>query len=1042
MQKLLFRNSRYCLLLAFKRAESLFWIFCLLFVPKLLLCQQFTENLTTYTVNDGLSINNVTKLFKDKNGYLWVGTANGLNHFDGKSFTAIPQGNNEGQILGCKIISIHGLNDTTLIMGTDLGISTIDINSFETKNILINIPDGRTKQENFVVEMLPSKNGGFWIITTSDIILMNKFLASEIKIDLPDIVPGNSFNLVLPRMVELDNGNLLFMNLQNVISEVNNKIYELDRKTKSLKEVTFPFLKSSKRYSGLTRINDDLILFIEDTPTKINTFVWNENDHTSYKVPFDGIANQYFYTLVFPFNSQQIAISLIGDDFYYVLDSTHRSWQKIPKGLLINQAFIKEKLEIYTNTTFYVGDMGLNKITSNIKSPYEIFYNRTASFINWNNVSRPFFINDSTQVFTEINKQLIIYYPNSGRWDTIHQEHIFTEKGNVLKEACVLNGNDIFLSTSKGVRVYNFEKRSVSLLEGYKNKPELFDYEQFGFFNAKNGNIYIKHLRDSVIHCIDKTKKEVIKLTNPLIGKDYYLSVTEDNRGNIFYTNHRMNSILKINTNDLTFSKIYPDQKSNRLFSNVTSIDCDRNNNLWLFTNGYGIFCLDSKNYEVSVHYTKSNGLSSNYIIEKLEDRNGNFIIKTSNNIHQIDPISKIITNISSIIPPPSGIGFTEMDPDMTYFLINRNGTNMVLHADSMVAPKVKMEIDVFWAEWRNKFLKIPKNKTIYLDRNFNSITVYFRSINYKDGAENKYFYRLRPHENEWVEIINSNKINLNHIGIGQNLLDIKLCYNNGQCVEQTVLTIYIKPYIWQQWWFWALMSMIILAVLLNFLFAELDKRKIKMEKSDAEMMLLQSRLNPHFIYNALNSINRYILIFDKLNASEYLSKFAKLMRLTLDHSNKMMIPIQQELDSLRIYLELESLRFQQKIDYSIDVDPNIQLEKAEIPPMMIQPFVENAIWHGLMPKQGDCVLKIEFRKYHNDLEIIIEDNGVGRAYCKEVATPKIKSSEGIKMTEKRMEALSTITGAQGNVKILDLEDEDGIALGTRVILHFSNLLK
>ncbi|MBK7698060.1 MAG: hypothetical protein IPJ39_04710 [Saprospiraceae bacterium] len=109
----------------------------------------------------------------------------------------------------------------------------------------------------FVVEMLPSKNGGFWIITTSDIILMNKFLASEIKIDLPDIVPGNSFNLVLPRMVELDNGNLLFMNLQNVISEVNNKIYELDRKTKSLKEVTFPFLKSSKRYSGLTRINED-----------------------------------------------------------------------------------------------------------------------------------------------------------------------------------------------------------------------------------------------------------------------------------------------------------------------------------------------------------------------------------------------------------------------------------------------------------------------------------------------------------------------------------------------------------------------------------------------------------------------------------------------------------------------------------------------------------------------------------------------------------------------------------------------------------------
>ncbi|MBK7698059.1 MAG: hypothetical protein IPJ39_04705 [Saprospiraceae bacterium] len=114
-----------------------------------------------------MSINNVTKLFKDKNGYLWVGTANGLNHFDGKSFTAIPQGNNEGQILGCKIISIHGLNDTTLIMGTDLGISTIDINSFETKNRLINIPDGQTKQENFC-----SRNASFeewWFLDYHDI---------------------------------------------------------------------------------------------------------------------------------------------------------------------------------------------------------------------------------------------------------------------------------------------------------------------------------------------------------------------------------------------------------------------------------------------------------------------------------------------------------------------------------------------------------------------------------------------------------------------------------------------------------------------------------------------------------------------------------------------------------------------------------------------------------------------------------------------------------------------------------------------------------
>ena len=198
--------------------------------------------------------------------------------------------------------------------------------------------------------------------------------------------------------------------------------------------------------------------------------------------------------------------------------------------------------------------------------------------------------------------------------------------------------------------------------------------------------------------------------------------------------------------------------------------------------------------------------------------------------------------------------------------------------------------------------------------------------------------------------------------------------------------------------------------------------------------------MNPHFIFNCLSSINRFILKNETKVASNYLTRFSRLMRMVLMNSQKQFISLDEELQMLELYLEMERLRFKNSFDYRITFLNAIDSDNIFIPPLLLQPFCENAIWHGLMHKESPGRLDIELSMQDKILNCVITDNGVGRekAETMKSKTAEKEKSMGLKITTERLALLNREKGLHTFYEIEDLKDENGNAAGTKVSLKIS----
>jgi histidine kinase/GAF domain-containing protein len=211
----------------------------------------------------------------------------------------------------------------------------------------------------------------------------------------------------------------------------------------------------------------------------------------------------------------------------------------------------------------------------------------------------------------------------------------------------------------------------------------------------------------------------------------------------------------------------------------------------------------------------------------------------------------------------------------------------------------------------------------------------------------------------------------------------------------------------------------------------ELDN--ISRQLAEMQLSALRSQMNPHFIFNALNSIKKFVLTNEAENADKYLGKFSKLIRSILDNSQERDISLQKEIEMLKLYFELEKLRFGDKLNYHIHVDPLLSEGCIHIPSMIVQPFVENAVFHGIMHKETAGEIIVSFYDHQEYIEINVIDDGVGRKMSAKLKSHKEDHiSLGIKMTEKRLAALKTESDVPSGIEIVDLEDA-GKTAGTFV---------
>lgn len=263
---------------------------------------------------------------------------------------------------------------------------------------------------------------------------------------------------------------------------------------------------------------------------------------------------------------------------------------------------------------------------------------------------------------------------------------------------------------------------------------------------------------------------------------------------------------------------------------------------------------------------------------------------------------------------------------------------------------------------------------------------------------------------------------------------------------ETTSLGIQIPKRLAEYAWFWALLSILFLSLaiaLYRFLVSRAKKEErlkadFEHQVSEVQMQALRAQMNPHFLFNSLNSIKYFAISKSKDETAAYLSKFSLLVRSILNNSKSRTISLKDELDALQLYIEIEHLRLDGKFDYAIDIDSSIHIRQAQIPPMILQPYVENAIWHGLMHMEGRGKLLVQVKDMGHQIQCVIEDNGIGRAKAAEFRNARTdhKKSVGMQITSDRITLINRIYKIDTQVHVVDLTDKDGQAAGTRVVIN------
>ena len=223
----------------------------------------------------------------------------------------------------------------------------------------------------------------------------------------------------------------------------------------------------------------------------------------------------------------------------------------------------------------------------------------------------------------------------------------------------------------------------------------------------------------------------------------------------------------------------------------------------------------------------------------------------------------------------------------------------------------------------------------------------------------------------------------------------------------------------------------------------ETDKQKLQYEKQliELEARALRAQMNPHFIFNCLNSIKSLMQEKETDKGIAYLTTFSKLIRTLFNNADKREIMLYDEIETCKLYLQLEAMRFDTKFSYTVNMDPGIDLKSVFVPALIIQPFIENAIWHGIMPQEGGGHVSLSISKQNGTVEIIVDDNGIGRvASQKGRHVNKIgHQSKGVNLTQSRLELDNLLQQRKAKLEITDKEDSNGTAMGTRVVLHLSD---
>lgn len=462
------------------------------------------------------------------------------------------------------------------------------------------------------------------------------------------------------------------------------------------------------------------------------------------------------------------------------------------------------------------------------------------------------------------------------------------------------------------------------------------------------------------------------------------------------------------------------------------------------------------------------------------KDKNNHFWFSTTDGLYMSDTELNVFRkfdyadNIQS--PLFSGNSFFTTKTGLT-FLGGRHGVNY-FYAENFTLADDPLQVKV-------QSVYTPDGDTLVTGRFSNSSYTYnkgrlaFNVVTpYFLNAEKIQFrYKLGGIYDNWINNGNNHIIGFSALPAGDYTLRVAASTNGKIWYEAAMPILFtVRPPFWKTGWF--ILGCVIAALVVLFAVQKrrerilrekerenVQKQKLiaenlqfKLESNQAQLTILENerkaataklqsmrlQMNPHFLFNALNGIQQMIMTGNEENATRYLSKFSKLLRMVLTHSDWEVVSLKEEIEMLKLYIELEALRFEDSFIYSISWAEGIDPEDNKVPTLLIQPFVENAIWHGLLHKEGMRELNIHFRTDNNDfLQCVIEDNGIGREAAKQYAkraSQNQHTGKGVSAAVERLKIFNEQNQDHSQLEIQDLLIEQDLAAGTRVVITLPNL--
>lgn len=322
-----------------------------------------------------------------------------------------------------------------------------------------------------------------------------------------------------------------------------------------------------------------------------------------------------------------------------------------------------------------------------------------------------------------------------------------------------------------------------------------------------------------------------------------------------------------------------------------------------------------------------------------------------------------------------------------------------------------------------------------------NRVNIQFAALDFNTRGMAQYRYRLRGLDEEW-SLGYARDVSYNSLGPGAYVFEVQCRRDSGAWSEKQSLSFSVARPWWKEIWFWILSGCFYIGLVWGVFYFRLRRvrRKAELERRvlQSEQKALRAQMNPHFIFNALNSVQHFFLNQRPREGNIYLNKFSGLIRKILENSDQLYLSIEEELQMVRPYLDFEQLRSGDKFDFELDIDAGIDRFNTLIPGMLIQPLLENAIWHGIRHREGKGLVRLEIREIAAGISIRVIDNGVGRAEAakRESDERKEHRSMGLKLIRDRIEMVNALGNDRLSMEIADIANEDGDAGGTRIEIN------